>query len=181
MNQVIMTLTLLFHNVPVHFHGLSCRGSLNRSITTTISIGAQLTLGGGTTLFARKCMYEKLIKCTAKTGFEIHSCIPRTHEMKNRILSKNKGCLFFFLPKIDQLPEYYMMFARKIIFLPNLGGNCPPAPPVSYAYDNYFLNSVTYHKHWKSPQINTETDELIFTSHVRRTYISELEHLSFRR
>jgi len=34
--------------------------------------------------------------------------------MKNRMLSKNKGCLFFLLPKIYQLPEYYMMFARKI-------------------------------------------------------------------
>jgi len=60
-----------------------------------ISVGAQLTLGGD--IFARKCMYEKLIKCAAKMGFEIQSYIPRTHEMKNRILSKNKGCLFFLL------------------------------------------------------------------------------------
>jgi len=45
-------------------------------------------------------MYEKLIKCAAKTGFQIQSCIPRTHEMKNRILSKNEGCLFFLFPKI---------------------------------------------------------------------------------
>jgi len=50
-------------------------------------------------IFAPKCMYEKLIKCAAETGFEIQSYIPRTHEIKNRILSKNKGCLFFLLPK----------------------------------------------------------------------------------
>ena len=77
-------------------------------------------------------MYEKLIKCATKTGYEIQSYIPRTHVMKNRILSKNKGCLFFLLPKIHvyQLPEYYMMFARNsriILFLTNLGG-VPPSP-----------------------------------------------------
>ena len=55
---------------------------------------------GGQDIFARICMYEKLIKCAAKTGFQIQSCIPRTHEMKNRILSKNEGCLFFLFPKI---------------------------------------------------------------------------------
>ena len=50
--------------------------------------------------------------------------------MKNRIVSKNKGCLFFLLPKIYQLPEYYTMFVRKNIFLPNLGwGNSPSMPP----------------------------------------------------
>jgi len=27
--------------------------------------------------FAGKCMYEKLIKCAAKTGFEIQSYIPK--------------------------------------------------------------------------------------------------------
>jgi len=32
--------------------------------------------------------------------------------------------MFFLLPKIYQLTEYYTMFARKIFFLPNLG--CPP-------------------------------------------------------
>jgi len=66
-------------------------------------------------------MYEKLIKCAAKTIFEIQSYIPRTHEMENRILSKNKGRLFFLLPKVYQLPEYYMMFARKYFF-PNFWG-----------------------------------------------------------
>jgi len=76
-------------------------------------------------------MYEKFIKCAAKTAFEIQSYIPRTYEMKNRILSKNKGCLFFLLPKIYQLPEYYMMFARKIFYFCRIwgGGNClPPCP-----------------------------------------------------
>jgi len=38
-----------------------------------------LTLGARH--FPRKCMYEKLIKCAAKTGFEIQSYIPRTYEM----------------------------------------------------------------------------------------------------
>ena len=75
-------------------------------------------------------MCEKLIKCAAKTGFEIQSYIPRTHEMTNRILSKNKGCLFFLVPKIYQLPEYYnvIMFARKYFFLPNLGGSALLSP-----------------------------------------------------
>jgi len=73
-------------------------------------------------------MYEKLIKCAAKTGFEIQSYIPRTHEMKQNTV-KNKGCLFFLLPKIYQLPEYYMMFARKILFSPEFGGIFPS--PVS--------------------------------------------------
>jgi len=67
----------------------------------------------------------------------IQSYIPRGREMRNRILSKNKGCLFFLLPKIYQLPEYYMMFARKIHFLPSLGGHVPSLPPVSYAYGRY--------------------------------------------
>ena len=39
---------------------------------------------GGEDIFARKCMYEKLIKCAAKTAYEIQSYIPRTHEMKSR-------------------------------------------------------------------------------------------------
>jgi len=67
-------------------------------------------------------------------GFEIQNYISRTHEMKNRILSRNKGCLFFLLSKIYQLPEYYTMFARKN--LPKLGwgvgGYCSPCPPASY-------------------------------------------------
>jgi len=63
-------------------------------------------------------------------GFEIQSYIPSTHEMKNRILSKNKGCLMFFrVPKIYQLPEYYMKFARKILFLSNLGTVAPHWAP----------------------------------------------------
>jgi len=87
---------------------------------------------GGLDIFARKCIYEKLIKYVAKTGFEIQSYIPRrpTHEMKNRILSKNKGCLFFLLPKIYKLPEYYMMFARKKYFFSRIWGRgqLPPCP-----------------------------------------------------
>ena len=33
----------------------------------------------GQDIFARKCMYENLIKCAAKTGFESQSYIPRIH------------------------------------------------------------------------------------------------------
>jgi len=64
-------------------------------------------------------------------GFEIQSYISRTHEMKKRILSKNKGCLFFLLPKIYQLSEYYIMFSRKNTFSPEFGGKCPPTLPWS--------------------------------------------------
>ena len=34
---------------------------------------------------------------------------------------------------LPQLPEYYTIFARKIFFLPSLGGNVPSLPPTSYA------------------------------------------------
>jgi len=68
-----------------------------------------------------------LLKWVSK--IKIQSYIPRTHEMKNGKLSKSKGCLSFLLPKIYQLPEYYMMFVRKIL-LPNLGGTATaPLPP----------------------------------------------------
>jgi len=50
-------------------------------------------------------MYEKLIKCAAKTGFEIQSYIPRTREMKNRILSKNKGACSSFFQKYINCPN----------------------------------------------------------------------------
>ena len=68
----------------------------------------------------------------------------RQHEMKNRILSKNKGCLFFLLPKIYQLPEHYMMFARKILFLPNLGGGqlLPPSPTLMHAILHVHYNTL---------------------------------------
>jgi len=87
-------------------------------------------------------VYLKKIK---NTGFKIQNYIPRTHEMKNRIglLSKNKGCLFFLLPKIYQLPEYYTMFARKYFFSQVWGGGqLPPVPPVSYAYDCIVIKSI---------------------------------------
>jgi len=50
--------------------------------------------------------------------------------MKNRILSKNKGCLFFLLPKIYQLPEYYVMFAQKSFSPEFFGGLPPPLCPI---------------------------------------------------
>jgi len=75
-------------------------------------------------------MYKKLTKCAAKTVFEIQSYIPRTHEMNNRILSKNKGCLFF-LP--SNCPN--ITWCLPNFFLPNLGGRQQPlALPVSYTY-----------------------------------------------
>jgi len=61
----------------------------------------------------------------------VYSTYTWNEKQKNRILLKNKECLFFLLTKIYQLPEYYMIFARKILFLPNLGGNCPLSPPPS--------------------------------------------------
>jgi len=71
--------------------------------------------------------------CAAKKGLEIQSYIPRRpiHEMKNRILSKHKWCLFFLLPKIYQLLEYtIMMFARKKFSPKKRGGvTALPAPP----------------------------------------------------
>jgi len=68
-----------------------------------------------------------------KTGFEIFKA---THEMKNRILLKNKGCLFFLLPKIYQLPEYTVHdVCPKNTFSPEFRGEGASAPaPVSYAY-----------------------------------------------
>jgi len=58
----------------------------------------------GQDIFARKCMYEKLTEFAAKTGFEIQSYVPRTHEMKNRIAycQKIKGsCSSFFQKYIN--------------------------------------------------------------------------------
>jgi len=42
-------------------------------------------------------MYEKLTKYAAKTGFEIQSYIPRTHEIKTEYCQKiNGACSSFF-------------------------------------------------------------------------------------
>ena len=90
---------------------LSCIHLQTASRLVQPAVLAVLSISVGAVNFARKCMYEKLIKCAAKTGFGIQIHIPRTHEMKNRLLSKNKGCLFFLLPKIYQLPEYYIPVA----------------------------------------------------------------------
>ena len=77
------------------------------------------------------CTYLKKI---LKTGFEIQNYISRTHEMKNRILSKNKGCLFFLLPKISTARILYND-CPKNIFLSNFffwgGGQLPPSFPPS--------------------------------------------------
>jgi len=67
------------------------------------------------------------------------------NEKQNTV--KSKGCLSFLLPKIYQLPEYYMMLVRKILFLPNLGGGqLLPCPPISYAYDQEIVsdNGITW-------------------------------------
>ena len=77
------------------------------------------------------CILKKI-----KTGFETKTILfsrKLTHQMKNRILSKNKGRLFFLLPKLYQLPEYCTMFTRKIFFSRIWGtaapALCPSAPP----------------------------------------------------
>ena len=102
--------------------------ALHNTAITCISIAAQLTWGGRH--FSGKCMYEKLIKCAAENGFRSSKLYSMYTWNENRILSKNKGCLFFLLPKIYQLPKYYMMYARKIFFLPNLGVRRQlPRPP----------------------------------------------------
>jgi len=68
--------------------------------------------------------------------------------VKNRILSKNKGCLLFLLPKIYQLTEYYTTFARKIFFLPNFGCPSPPPMPMAYTtgmlYFSFLRRSICY-------------------------------------
>jgi len=63
------------------------------------------------------CILKRFLKWVS--GFqEIQRCITRTHEMRNRILTKR--CLPS--SKIYQLPEYYTMFAWKIFFSPEFGG-----------------------------------------------------------
>jgi len=61
---------------------------------------------GGQDIFARKYMHEKLTKFPNFTWYR-------------------PG-------KINKMPKFYMIFARKIFF-PNFFA--PPCPPVSYAYD----------------------------------------------
>jgi len=56
--------------------------------------------------------------------------------------------LSYLPPKINKIPEFYMIFARKMpefytrigrkIFFPNFMGHVPPCPPpVSYAWPMY--------------------------------------------
>ena len=83
-------------------------------------------------------MYEKLIKCAAKmlcilkrlkTGFEIQSYIPCTHEMKNRILSKR--CLFLN-PSSRNISTVRILdnVCPKIFFFSRIwGGQLPPLSP----------------------------------------------------
>jgi len=84
-------------------------------------------------------MYEKLRKCAAENGFRNSKLYSTycTHEMKNRILSKNKGCLFFLLPKIRSTARIVHDVCLKK-FSPKLGGRggtIAPYPHVSYAYE----------------------------------------------
>jgi len=52
--------------------------------------------------------------------------------------------------KINKMPDFYTIFARKNSFRPNLGGNWgavappPSLPPVSYAYDNIIGTFATH-------------------------------------
>jgi len=90
--------------------GLKCHSQHHDIVNTTyISVGAQSTLGARH--FCPKYMHEKLTKCLNFTWY-----LPR---------------------KINKVPEFYMIFARKI-FLPEFGGgNCSSLPPVSYAYESH--------------------------------------------
>ena len=101
-------------------------GCLWAPLAIIISVGAQLTLGQD--IFARKCMYEKLIKCAAKTGFKIKSYIPCRREMKTEYSKKiNGACSSFFQKYINyQLPECCMMFAQNIFSEIGGGANAPP-------------------------------------------------------
>jgi len=94
---------------------------------------------GGQDIFARKCTYEKLMKCAAKTGFEIQSYIPRTREVKNGILSKMKGACSFFFQKCINCRNITWCLLEKYFF-PEFGGGRATAT-VSYAY----VNKVTLH------------------------------------
>jgi len=47
-----------------------------------------------------------------------------------------------FARKINKIPEFYMIFVRKIFSRIWGGGQVPPAPPVSYAYDKDVDKSV---------------------------------------
>ena len=71
----------------------------------------------GQDIFARKFMSEKLIKCAAKTGFEIQSYIPHrpTDEMKNRILSKIKGACSSFFQNISTARRKIFLGKRHVI------------------------------------------------------------------
>ena len=42
-------------------------------------------------------------------------------------------CPKIYAWKINKMPEFYMIFARKIFF-PNFGGKCPLPAPISYPY-----------------------------------------------
>jgi len=53
-------------------------------------------------------------------------------------LDHEEFCTWYMPEKINKMPKFYMIFARKIFF-PIFGGgaSAPPAPPthVSYAYE----------------------------------------------
>ena len=48
-----------------------------------------------------------------------------------------------FARKINKMPEFYMIFARKIYFCPNWEGASAPCPP----------SPTPMHSCWHSPQI----------------------------
>ena len=74
------------------------------------------------------CCKSYGLKRFFKMGFEIKSYIPRTHEMKNRILSKIKGACPSFFQKYNNWPNITQCLPEKY-FLPNFGGGNCPIPP----------------------------------------------------
>jgi len=46
--------------------------------------------------------------------------------------------------KINKMPEFYMIFARKTFLSRIFGASAPAPPPVSYAYGYIHRQSVVY-------------------------------------
>jgi len=68
--------------------------------------------------------------------------MPEFYMTSARKINKIPEFYMIYARKINKMSEFYTIFARKNSFCPNLGGNCPPWPPVSYAY--VFSSSESY-------------------------------------
>ena len=68
------------------------------------------------------CILKKI-----KTGFQIQNYIPRTHETKNRILSKIKGACSSFFQKYINCTNIARS-PKNIFFLSQIGGGATASP-----------------------------------------------------